>query len=319
MPNDGGLQVMQRAGFLLLLALAAAQALRTTAAHGQSFASPFGDAVIILDEHSQPYIASPPVEPSPFDNPWGLVILPEQLIYRSYLAGVKESRMGTRAFHRDNDGVLWDSTLGARFGLLRLGPRDRPLGFQVDIEGAAHVRLDPQDELDVRSADFRAGVPFSYGWGNQQIKFGYYHLSSHVGDEFLLKNPGFTRLNYARDALVLGYSVYPTERLRLYGEAGWAFWSDVSGLWEFQFGVEYAPARPTGVLGEPFFAINAHLRQEVNYGGGLSAQAGWAWRSDGPSGRLFRMGLHYYNGESPQFSFFDDFEQQFGFGAWYDF
>jgi hypothetical protein len=31
------------------------------------------------------------------------------------------------------------------------------------------------------------------------------------------------------------------------------------------------------------------------------------------------MGLHYYNGESPQFSFFDDFEQQLGFGVWYDY
>jgi hypothetical protein len=221
--------------------------------------------------------------------------------------------------NRSDDGALLDGTLGGRIGLLRIGPRDQPLGFQIDIEGAAFVRLDPDEDVDVRSADFRAGVPFTYGWGNQQIKFAYYHISSHVGDEFLLKNPGFTRLNFARDVLILGYSVYPTERLRLYGEAGWAFWNDVSGLWEFQFGVEYAPTRPTGLRGEPFFAVNAHLRQEVDYGGGLTAQAGWAWRGDGPSGRLLRMGLHYYNGESSQFSFFDDFEQQLGFGVWYDF
>ncbi|MEO8495040.1 MAG: DUF1207 domain-containing protein [Planctomycetota bacterium] len=310
---------MRRIRFLLLLALATAVVLRAPSARGQSSQSPFAGATLILDEHSQPYITVPVVEPSPFDHPWGFVCLPEQLIYRSYLAGVKESRMAAQLINRRDDGVLLDGTLGGRFGLLRYGPRDQPLGFQVDIEGAAHIRLDPDEEVDVRSADFRAGIPFTYGWGNQQIKFAYYHISSHLGDEFLLKNPGFTRSNYARDALVLGYSVYPIERLRLYGEAGWAFFSDVSGLWEFQFGAEYAPIRPTGVRGEPFFAVNAHLRQEVNYGGGLTAQAGWAWRADGASGRLLRMGLHYYNGESPQFSFFDQFEQQIGFGVWYDF
>jgi hypothetical protein len=310
---------MRRVWCLLLLALAAIIVLRETSVRGQSFDAPFNGATLILDESSQPYIAVPHVEPSPFDNPWGLVVLPEQLIYRAYLAGIKESRMGVQLINRLHDGVLLDGTLGGRFGVLRIGPHDQPLGFQIDIEGAAHVRLDPDEEVDVRSADFRAGVPFTYGWSNQQLKFAYYHISSHLGDEFLLKNPGFPRLNFARDVLVLGYSIYPTERLRLYGEAGWAFWSDVSGLWEFQFGVEYAPTRPTGIRGEPFFAVNAHLREEVNYGGGLTAQTGWAWRNDGPSGRLLRMGLHYYNGESPQFSFFDSFEQQIGFGIWYDF
>lgn len=310
---------MRRALFLLLLALVTLNVSRAKSARAQSFDAPFDGPTVVLDEYSQPYIAVPQYEPSPFDNPWGLVLLPDRLIYRAYLAGSKESRLGTQAFNRDGDGTLWDSTLGGRFGLLRIGPRDEPFGFQVDVEGAAHVRLDPDEEVDVRSADFRAGVPFTYGWRNQQIKFAYYHISSHVGDEFLLKNPGFTRLNYARDVLVLGYSIYPTERLRVYGEAGWAFWSDVSGLWEFQFGVEYAPTRPTGIRGEPFFAVNAHLREEVDYGGGLTAQVGWAWRSDSPAGRLFRVGFHYYNGESPQFSFFDDFENQIGVGMWYDF
>ena len=31
------------------------------------------------------------------------------------------------------------------------------------------------------------------------------------------------------------------------------------------------------------------------------------------------MGLHYYNGYSNQFSFYHVFEQQIGFGLWYDY
>jgi len=284
--------------------------------------TPFADTPYFLNERPGPPVVLPTTLPSRFDDGTGLVLLPQGVIYPAYLAGSKESRMGAQIFNRRHDGALFDATLGSRLGLFRIGPRDEPLGFQMDIEGSAQLRLDPDDEVDVRSVDFRAGIPFSYGWqngwGNQQIKFGYYHLSSHLGDEFVKKNPGFDRLNFARDVLILGYSIYPTERLRLYGETGWAFWSDVTDHWEFQFGLEYAPTRPTGFRGEPFFAINGHLREEVNFGGGLTVQTGWAWRGDGPNGRLLRMGLHYYNGESPQFSFFDHFEQQIGFGVWYD-
>jgi hypothetical protein len=174
----------------------------------------------------------------------------------------------------------------------------------------------PEDR-DVRSVDFRAGVPITYGVGRHRVKFGYYHLSSHVGDEYLIKNPGFIRSNYSRDALVLGYSYYVTERVRVYAEADWAFYLDVCDPWAFQFGADYAPCGATGLRGAPFCAMNVHLRQEVNYSGGLSLEAGWAWR--GTDSNMLRTGLFYYNGESNQFSFFDEHEEQIGWGLWYDF
>ena len=149
------------------------------------------------------------------------------------------------------------------------------------------------------------------------MKFAFYHLSSHVGDEFLIKNPGFNRLNYSRDVLVLGYSYYMNQKLRIYAEAGWAAYSDVGLPWEFQFGLDYAPCGPTGLRGEPFWAMNAHLREEVNFGGAFTFEAGWAWR--GQDANMLRTGLFYYNGESNQFSFFDEHEAQIGYGLWYDF
>lgn len=251
---------------------------------------------------------------------WHWQLLPNDLIYKSYLAGMKESRAGTTLTYIRNDGWLWEGVLGARLGLLRYGDHDPvfPQGFQIDAEGAAQVRLDIDDDVDVRSTDYRVGIPFTYGQGCHQVKFAYYHMSSHLGDEFVLNNPGFTRLNWSRDALVLGYSIYTADTLRLYAEAGWAFYTDVTRPWEIQFGFDWAPNTPTGFRGAPFFAANVHLRQELNYGGNLSAMTGWAWMSDRDR-HLLRIGLHYYNGESSQYSFFDEFEEQFGFGIWYDF
>ncbi|MBI2477312.1 MAG: hypothetical protein HYV60_01270, partial [Planctomycetia bacterium] len=118
---------MRRVWFLLLLAIVTTSVTRATSVLGQSFEAPFDGPTVVLDEYSQPYIAVPHVEPSPFDNPWGLVALPEQLIYRAYLAGIKESRMGVQLINRQYDGVLLDGTLGGRFGVLRLGPSDQPL------------------------------------------------------------------------------------------------------------------------------------------------------------------------------------------------
>jgi len=252
---------------------------------------------------------------------WGLYGLPSGFIYRAYLAGPKESRMSTLLLDVPSDSSpMWESSLGARIGLLRLGNRNpiRPRGIQLDVEGSAQVRLDLPEDKDVRATDYRVGIPLSWGDEQRQWKLAYYHLSSHLGDEFADKNPSFPRFAQARDAIVLGHSIYLTDDVRIYGEAGWAFRHVASEAWEFQFGVDYAPRDPTGCRGAPFFAANAYLREELNFGGGVAIQGGWAWRSDTNPG-LLRMGFHYYNGASTQWAFLPFHEEQIGGGVWYDF
>jgi hypothetical protein len=251
---------------------------------------------------------------------WSWQILPDGIPYKAYLANPKESRLGTQVFNLKDDGTVWDSTLGGRVGLLRFGTNDPswPQGWQFDAEGSAQVRLDPDENLDLRSVDYRVGAPLTYAYGRHRLKLGYYHLCSHLGDEFLAAHPTFHHLNFVRDVLALGYAYYVTENLRLYSELGWAFHDDVSKEWEFEFGLDYSPARPTGVRGAPFFALHGHLREELNYSGNLVLQTGWAWRGD-RSSHLLRLGFHYYNGLSDQYSFYRNFEQQIGGGLWYDY
>jgi len=254
------------------------------------------------------------------NRPRSWQILPEGLIYHSYLAGANEPRMASQWFNEKDEGWLVDNSIGGRIGLLRNGTKGPAMvqGFQVDFEAAAFLRQDLDKELDVVSTDFRAGVPFTFGIGRYQTKIAYYHLSSHLGDEFLEDND-VTRINFARDVIVWGHSYYLTDDVRIYGEAGWAFYSDGgSDPWEFQFGLDYSPACAIGPRGAPFFALNAHLREEVDFGGNFVAQAGWQWRRR-VGGPIFRAGAHYYNGKSPQFSFFNNYEHQLGLGIWYDF
>jgi len=277
-----------------------------------------------------------PMAPSPYGDDWGAPVptpcgpeawswqvVPRSVIYHSYLAGVHEPRLGIVAEREQQQGAsLWDGTLGARVGVLRYGTTDgiMPQGWELDVEAAAMVRLTLDEVGDFESADYRYGVPLTYGVDNWQFKFAAYHLSSHLGDEFAISNPGSlaNRINYVHNDLVLGASYFPIPEMRLYGELSWGFHVDGGAEpWGIQFGTELSRPGPTGLNGTPYLAINTNLRQEVDWGGDLSSQLGWLWRND--TGQVMRLGVHYYNGKSSQFQFFDRFEQQIGVGLWYDF
>ena len=248
-------------------------------------------------------------------------LLPTGIIYHSYLAGPKEPRFAANFWRDKRLGWQLDYTVGGRVGLVRYGTTDNlfPQGFELDLEGAAFPRVNLNENMDLDAADYRVGVPLTYGKDKWQAKLAIYHLSAHVGDEFLIRNPTFERINYVRDAVVLGYSCYPVNLLRLYAEAEWAFNRDGGAKpWAFQLGFELSPRRYNGFSGDPFLAVNASLREDVDFGGNLCLQTGWQWR--GPdTQRLLRMGFHLLTGKSNQFEFYDQNETQLGLGLWYDF
>jgi len=251
---------------------------------------------------------------------WSWQFLPEGLIYRSYLAGGREPRLSVQFVHARQQGWLVDPTIGTRVGLLRYGTQSPvwPEGWQFDAEAAVFPRVLWDHHMDVASIDFRFGFPLTWRRGPLESKFGYAHLSSHLGDEFMLANPAANRLNYIREALVWGIAAYPIPSARLYAEADYAVYVDGGAKpWHFQFGVDLSPAEPNQGFPRPFLAINSQLRQEVDFSGNLTVQAGAQWRS--PTGRLLRLGLHYFNGSTDQAQSIRRFEEQIGAGFWYDF
>jgi hypothetical protein len=252
---------------------------------------------------------------------WTYQLLPDGIIYHSYLAGPKEPRLAAAFWNDSKLGWQLDYTVGGRFGLLRYGTADNiwPQGWQVDIEGAAFPRVNLDENLDLDAADYRVGIPLTYGRDRWQAKLAIYHLSAHVGDEFLIRNPSFERRNYVRDAVVAGLSWYPANFARLYGEIEYGFNLDGGAEpWALQFGFELSPLRYNGCGGDPFLAMNVSSREDVDFGGNLSLQVGWQWRGYN-NRKLLRTGLHFLTGKSTQFEFFRQHEDQVGIGFWYDF
>jgi hypothetical protein len=269
--------------------------------------------------------SSPPLDPNTFierslvgDDCWTWQLLPNGFMYKPYLASQRQPRMSVQLVHERTVGWFWEPTLGGRAGIVRYGTDNEfwPQGWQLDIEGAAYARLD--DGRNMVATDFGFGTPLTMRQGPWEFKFGYNHLSSHLGDLFMLANPKYPRINYVRESLVFGLAYYVGPALRIFEENGWAFHTDGGAEpWELRFGVDFCTPEPTGVWGAPFCAICAHLRQENDFGGNLDVQTGWLWR--GPTGHTIRVGLQYFNGMSEQAQFFNRFEEQIGAGVWYDY
>ena len=288
--------------------------------------TPYGDATI---SHAPPnegtecepcYDLPPTGFEGTHDEPWEFILMPKSLIWHSYLAGPWEPRFASVWSHERTDGWLWDIALGGRVGLFRYGTKDcaQPSGWEVQMEGAAFPQLDPENQVDVNATDYRFGAPLVYGNGPYQMKFGFYHISSHLGDEFMENNPTIERINFGRNAFAWGHSYYVNPNLRLYGEIDWAWDSMFSEPLYFQFGFDYCPILKGGSHCAPFVAMNCQLREELDFGGQFVAQAGWAWRY-GADRRMFRVGLQYYDGGNQQFSFYQNSEQKVGLGLWYDY
>lgn len=287
-----------------------------------SFSTPVEviDAVAVLEE--TPEVVLPVAgEFQAYSTARTWHLLPEGILYPSYLAGEREPRFASQWLWERDRGQIWEAALGGRLGLIRKGtPGPDGQGFQFDVEGGVLLRIDPLQESDpLEAADFRAGLIGTWRRERWRYKTGYSHVSSHLGDEFLLNNPGFVRRNYVRDSILFGTIYDVTPDLQVYGEIAAAVIVASGGAepLELQFGAQYRPACPTGFRGAPFAAINGHLRQEFNFGGSVNVQAGWAWKAR--STALLRAGFQHYNGPSMQWSFFDRYESLTGMALWYDF
>jgi len=248
-------------------------------------------------------------------------LLPNDVMYPSYLAGEREPRFQA-VWLRGADGIWkWETALGGRMALLRHGTVDtvRPEGWELQLEGAALARVqvfEPSAPLD--ATDYRVGFVSVWREGPVAVKAGYYHLSSHAGDEFLIANPNYERINYVRDSAILGTFIDVTDKIQVYGEIGYAGVDGGAKPLEFQYGIQMSPQGPTGLHGKPFAAINGHTREDSGWITSVNITAGWQWRGN-RSNHLWRLGMQYYNGPSMQWEFVGRRESIGGGGIWYDF
>ena len=130
------------------------------------------------------------------------------MLYKSYLAGNREPRFASEIVYDKKLGWLWDATIGARVrpGALRHGGLDPSVRKAGSCRKAGNwtwkaprFPASTSPPATCRTCDYRAGMPITYRQGPWEVKFGYYHYCSHLGDLYIFENPGVTRIDYDRD------------------------------------------------------------------------------------------------------------------------
>jgi hypothetical protein len=184
-------------------------------------------------------------------------------------------------------------------------------------EGGVVSRFDLQESLDMDGADFRFGFPLSYRRGALALKLHPWHITSHLGDEYI-EREGVFRIEYARNELALGAAWRLHEAWRVYAEGGYGFSiGDPNEPWRVMGGVEFVDALLPGAP-DVYLAANLQAWEETDWTPQFNAQAGvWIRSEETPSG--LRVGLEYFRGPSALTQFFLEKDHSVSFGFWIHF
>ena len=219
-------------------------------------------------------------------------------------------------------------SLGDDFAIYRwidmLGHGDLQVGIEAGIWSV--FNMDPKNVRDsgteLVNTDFYAGIPITYARDRWSYRLRIYHISSHLGDEFLVNHPEYVaknavypekRVNPSIEAIDLAASYQASEHIRLYAYPGAIVHSDPSFKWKpmyVQYGTE---ARFLGskfykqkVYGTLFLAMHWRNYQELDWNFDGTYRAGYEFSKLQGIGRKVRFYIEYHHGYSLEGQFSKD-------------
>ncbi|MGR3952365.1 MAG: DUF1207 domain-containing protein [Chlamydia sp.] len=217
-------------------------------------------------------------------------------------------------------------SIGARFNDRLTGKWGTPVSFgdQLPIYRWTNIRNgDLQLELEAGvfalfsmvqksypliNADYYVGIPITYARDDWAFRLRGYHVSSHLGDEYIQHHKHVNRKNKSFEAIDFSaaYSISP--KLRVYGTVGYIPFSDsemhIKPLY-IQYGAEVRGPRTdfTQLFGQPFFSIFFQNTQDVRFAMDATYAVGYEWGKIQGIGRKVRLFFEYHSGFSPEGQF----------------
>lgn len=180
--------------------------------------------------------------------------------------------------------------------------------LEIDLEGALWAIFDPlHDSSPLINADYYGGMPITYAYGPLSFRLRLYHISSHLGDEFLLNNPNFNRMNPSAEYIDLFASYQFTPELRIYAGYGYIMQRDISFPFKrnyIEWGAEAYFRRGQFFLahdclsGVPYFALHFRARQDNDWHEDGTYVLGYEFRKHSGLCRKLRVFMQYHQGFS---------------------
>lgn len=180
--------------------------------------------------------------------------------------------------------------------------------MQLDIEGALWAVFDPLHESSpLIDADYYVGFPITYGKGDWSFRLRGYHISTHIGDEFLLNHPHFKRKNPSAEFFDFAVSNQFTRDIRLYGVLGVVAAQDESfrcSRWYCAAGAELRLSELgyrdycDRLYGEPFLGMHWRYQPDFKKHIDMTYVLGYEWGKYSGIRRKVRIYLEYHDGYS---------------------
>ena len=271
--------------------------------------APEGGVMALLSPHPWTFLSSTSVfDPLIADPRW-----PDfSAAYNRYIGRAQNNQPGET--NRD----AGDVSFGDSLSLFQWAPN--PSGtLEIGVQAALFADFDmDQKNVDLINADYFVGPVVEYGMGDFSMLLRIFHQSSHLGDNYLLNNPGITRfeLSYEEPDAIFSYTLLH-KSLRIYGGGGYLIDVDPSSLKRgvVEYGVEYyGPPIFRNSSTIPVVGVDIQNRQENNWSTDISARVGLQFQNPATFGRRLDLMLEYYNGHSPNGQFFLQKIQSIGIG-----
>jgi len=194
---------------------------------------------------------------------------------------------------------------------------DLQIGIQAGVWAVfnfSHVPNHRENTCELMNTDWLVGLPLTYAYDKWSHRLRFYHISSHLGDEFLVDHPQFIRKrkNPSMEALewIVSYQFY--SGLRVYGGPGWVVASDDSfkvkplyAKWGTEvrlFGKKLYYHR---LYGTPFFVAHMENWEQRNWDLDQFYLLGYEISKLQGVGRKMRVYIEYHQGSSYEGQFFN--------------
>lgn len=207
---------------------------------------------------------------------WG-VWLPEcPVLFRTLLADPRQINYSVG--WRFNDQALGKNIIDISFGDTLAIYRWNNIfhgELQLELEGALWGTFNPlSEDSPLINADYYVGFPITYAFGRWQFRLRGYHVSTHLGDEFILGQSYIDRRNPSAEFIDFFVSNDFTDEIRYYAGIGVIVHQDET----FKTGRVFAEVgaelrlRHLGftdfrnqLYGEPFYAMNFRFRKDFKH------------------------------------------------------
>lgn len=263
------------------------------------------------------------VQAKPTESKDANIAMPNHSLFQPLIADPKWPRFTVAYQYHLQDGILkhvFAPNFGASFPVYRRESNDQQdseweFGIQAGLFGIMDIG---KKQSALINADYFMAIPFTYrscAWSGL-VKF--YHLSSHLGDEFMLTNKGKNtkRINLSYEGIdsLLSYNF---DTVRLYGGGGYIVHKEPSYVkpLKFQIGAEYYASNTliNGML-RPVAGIDIKSEEQGRWYPGISCKVGVQMENSMLMSNKIQLMLEFYSGKSIHGQFYRNKVRYVGIG-----